>query len=168
MGWSYSYGAHEKNDIKNMILGDLRDGGYTVIKHSTVGSHFWLAVSRERVSFVLLCLLGKSDGVWGYKDMTEDMGPYFYDCPQSIIKAVGPTANPRAQEWRAKVETYHQTKKRRAQALKALKIGDLVEFVGIVGSYRVTSTSPLYGIELTTGNHYRLPKNKLKVQICNG
>lgn len=41
---------------------------------------------------------------WGYKDMTESMGPYYYSCPKSYL-AMTPVENA---EWREKVLQYHQ------------------------------------------------------------
>ncbi len=38
----------------------------------------------------------------GYKDMSEDMGPYNYDCPASILDLLSPTDNAYALEWRQK------------------------------------------------------------------
>jgi len=37
---------------------------------------------------------------FGYKDMSEDMGPGYYNCPERILKLLTPTDNPTALEWR--------------------------------------------------------------------
>lgn len=43
------------------------------------------------------------DGLtFGYKDMTENMGPYNYDCPASVLDLLTPTDNAYANEWRSK------------------------------------------------------------------
>lgn len=35
-----------------------------------------------------------------YKDMTEEMGPYYHNCPESILDLLTPTDNENANEWR--------------------------------------------------------------------
>lgn len=39
---------------------------------------------------------------FGYKGMSEDMGPYYYNCPLRILDKLTPTTNAIALEWRAK------------------------------------------------------------------
>jgi len=37
---------------------------------------------------------------FGYKDMDENMGPYFYNCPKRILELLTPTTSKYAKEWR--------------------------------------------------------------------
>lgn len=37
---------------------------------------------------------------FGYKEMSEDMGPYIYRCPERILRQLSPTSHPWALEWR--------------------------------------------------------------------
>ena len=45
---------------------------------------------------------------WGYKDMDESMGPYFYSCPLKYFDLVPIEKFGGHAEWRATVRRYHQ------------------------------------------------------------
>ena len=36
--------------------------------------------------FVALYLISNSKGEWGYKDLDDSVGPYYFDCPLSYIE----------------------------------------------------------------------------------
>ena len=81
----------------------------TVLKSAMVGSIYYAAVRREKageepyVWAAVFKTCGKSshDGtIWGYKDMSEDMNPFFYDCPAGILALLTPTDSEGANEWR--------------------------------------------------------------------
>jgi len=48
---------------------------------------------------------------WGYKDMTEHSGPYYYSCPLSYLKEVPCPENKYAKDWREKVLQLAEEKK---------------------------------------------------------
>jgi hypothetical protein len=52
---------------------------------------------------------------WGYKDMAEEMHPFFYSCPLGYLALV-PVA---CAEWREGVKTYHvkMAERRKARRL---------------------------------------------------
>lgn len=61
----------------------------------------------------------------GFKDMTEDMGPYYYDAPQKmldLLDALAPEPGYSALEWRAKCRANIASKKNRG-----FKNGDYVK-----------------------------------------
>ena len=87
-----------------------RQTGLRVLK-STVRSGAWYGACQsysadgEATTFAAICLIrwnpGARDGyVFGYKDMSETMGPYSYDCPASILDLLDPPANDYAAKWR--------------------------------------------------------------------
>lgn len=61
---------------------------------------------------------------FGFKEMTEDMGPYCYNCPERILEQLTPTENEYALRWR---EQCWKTIRRR-KARPKLKVGDVVLF----------------------------------------
>lgn len=81
-----------------------------VLKSAMVGSIYYAAVEKKRSNGVrdvwaaVFKTCGKSsDGtVWGYKDMDESVGPFYYDCPAGILALLTPTDDDRAKEWREK------------------------------------------------------------------
>ncbi len=58
-------------------------------------------------------LMQRSGGDWGYKDLDESCGPYYYNCPEKYLNMVPEVAN---QEWRDAVAEHH--KLRRAKRAK--------------------------------------------------
>ena len=113
MGTTFIPG-YSKADIKKEVLGNVSE----VIAHRTVGNHFWVAANHPKYgSYIILFLLSKSQGDWGYKPISEDMGPFYYTCPLSLLdktdglESVGGWAGKMSREWREKVREYHRAKK---------------------------------------------------------
>lgn len=52
---------------------------------------------------------------WGYKDMEESMGPYYFSCPQKYLDMVPLDVYGGNPEWRAEVKRHHE---RRAEKRK--------------------------------------------------
>jgi len=61
---------------------------------------------------------------FGYKDMEEPMGPYYYNCPERILKLLTPTTNEYALKWRKKC--WERIK--RLKSMPKLSQGDIIEF----------------------------------------
>jgi len=75
----------------------------------------------------IVCLLNycpKGRFNFGYKDMSEDMGPFMYECPERILRLLTPTDNEYALEWRRKCWEYIRSQKSKPK----LKKGLLIEF----------------------------------------
>lgn len=90
---------------------------------------------------------------WGYKDMSEDMGPCVYTCPLKFLDRS--TCNtPYAVEWRQNCRDYHARKSDRRKAVAALTDG-LYQF-DLSG---VTNAAALDWFELH-GSQFRLEGNR--------
>lgn len=62
---------------------------------------------EETKRYIGCDLLGAEKGYgWGFKEMSESMGPCYYSCPLKFLEMV-PVAN---QEWRDNVIAHHNTK----------------------------------------------------------
>lgn len=80
----------------------------TVLKSAMVGSVYYAAVKREKPGaepFVWAAVCpthgrGKDGSLWGYKDMSEDVEPFYYDCPAGILALLTPTDNANSVKWR--------------------------------------------------------------------
>lgn len=53
-------------------------------------------------------LLRCDQGSWGYKPMDESMGPFYYSCPLSYLKAVPLDQYGGNAEWREQVNEHHR------------------------------------------------------------
>lgn len=83
-----------------------------VLKSALVGRVYYAAVehleaSGAREVFAAVCLIdfnpSAPDGfIFGYKDMTENMGPYESDCPDAILNLLSPTDSAYSREWRVR------------------------------------------------------------------
>ena len=128
MGWTHSFGAKHWKQVRGRMVVDRKAElddlftwcqhnerwnviyGYRVLKSAMVGTTYYAAVERydnrtgRRNVMAAICLTcGKTKWdrtLWGYKDMDETMGPYYYDCPKAILDMLTPTDNDTANEWR--------------------------------------------------------------------
>jgi hypothetical protein len=114
MGWSFAYvDIGRKAHIAEIRSAKHFGPDFTPLRGSTVGNHIWQLVRQESANrtFITLDLIAKDRaGGWGYKGMSEDMGPYYYDCPLSLIDAASEPINESAREWRLKVRAHHAKK----------------------------------------------------------
>jgi len=114
MGWSYSC---DPNFKKADQVAELRKGwseGYALVADQVVGNHYWAAlrVPDGQVTIILaLMQSGGRDSGWGYKSMSESMGPRYYDCPLSLLDlATSPPPDVYAAGWREMVRKHHARK----------------------------------------------------------
>lgn len=126
MGWDFT-----DNISKTELIASLTQetAGCKVLKHNVAGNELWVLLEtkdtgRKIIALFLLQQDRKHKG-WGYKDMTEAMGPYYYGCPTEWFSEV-PATNA---EWRAKVidTQAHRVAKRRVKT--NLQVGQKLEFV---------------------------------------
>jgi hypothetical protein len=109
MGWSY---GPKPADLREFFAGlyNHEVDGYKqrMLDVAVVNSseaYIALEVERnaQREVIALVCLLKHTrDGKLGYKSMDETMQPYYYSCPERILKALTPTTNASALEWRSR------------------------------------------------------------------
>jgi hypothetical protein len=171
MGWLFSNRWATKNDLVDYLKSPARNGENLELLASTVrgNRHWYVARYRKEekdITFIGLDLMqsGKEDG-WGYKDMDESVGPYYYDCPLKYLDMVGePVGN--AAEWRAKVRERHQKKAARPSWVP----GMVVTYGGY--SYRLNNPAgPRRGwavTRTTDGVQFRMKANQLSSATIEG
>lgn len=84
--------------------------GLRVLKSVWQGSAYYAAAQPygadgAEPAFAIICLVrwnpkARSGEHFGYKDMTESMGPYETTCPASVLDQLGPPSNDHAAQWR--------------------------------------------------------------------
>ena len=127
MGWTSAASWKKKGDVVKAILSECYGPSRIVVEQKSTGSGLWLLVCDSagilRIDFFLIekC---------AYKDMTESMHPYFYDCPLAFLEAAPEVCA----EWREKVRAFHAAKAR------TFKADDRVTIFGekytVVGPYK--------------------------------
>jgi hypothetical protein len=139
-------------------------------KHCIRGNCLWkIAVVEdlvggewiEKIRLIALDLLAKGsrpDEGWGYKDMDETMGPYYYSCPISYLDMVPCPDSENARKWRAEVRAKNQGKADTTAVLRRMKVGDRLYLKKGCQpeSVILTSKRPLQG---TVGHMtYKIPR----------
>lgn len=130
MGWLFTKDATKQEIIHDQTKGwETPDRIVKCIDYSLRGNTLWIIFEAlfkadfkiER--FIVCDLLKYEKGYgWGYKDMDESCGPYYYDCPLKFLKMVPDNGiNHINHEWRQKVYAFHEEKKGKKDNLLALK-----------------------------------------------
>ena len=111
MGWDFTHAVHYKNgkvDRKAECDNRFTWGTHKVLRSSMKGTVYYGAVDdgNGNVFAVVALTTGKDrhDPYYnfGLKSMSEDMGPYYYDCPKSILDLLTETDDEDANNWRQK------------------------------------------------------------------
>ena len=143
---------NRKAECDAYFVDSLNRGHYEIVKSAMRGSVYYGAVSplkravkdsdgavikdtngwavyeeipeseREVVGVVILTYVNKTNN-FGYKVIGETCGPYYYDCPKSVLDALTPTDSVDAQEWRRKC--YENLDK---PSISKLPIGTEIQF----------------------------------------
>lgn len=173
MGWTSGWYSR-KEMIDHVTKPWVTDTQATeVIAKKFYGNHLWCVFERtfprvvgDRQSerFIVLFLMqrfGKGD--WGYKDMSEDMGPYFYSCPLSFLDM---TPDPRegkpseygfngCSTWREAVHNWH------ARRNQKIEVGQIVKLTN-GEEYRITEVGRMIrAVGVKDGRAYRIPRSML-------
>ena len=116
MGWLYmqSLGGHAgpREYLDNQFTHEDERLSSKVLRSAIVRRVYYAAIehvrppSSEREVWACVCLTRYNpkarDGyIFGYKDMSESMGPYERDCPEPILDLLTPTDHEHALRWRA-------------------------------------------------------------------
>lgn len=139
MGWLYmnSLGgfASPKAYLEDQFncTGDCKSS--RILRSSLVAMRTWYAACEQidktngaREVFAIVCLVSynprSKDGlVFGYKDMTEHMGPCEVNCPAAILDLLTPTDHEHAVAWRHRCRTALDQSRR-----AVLRDGDMIVF----------------------------------------
>ena len=134
--------AKEYLDAQFTYSRDLEDGSnraLRVIGSSCLRNQVYYAAaipSTNRVdepAFAIVCLVrwnprDKEGFVFGYKDMTEHVGPCEAECPQRILELLGDTDDPSALVWRRRcIDNLARARRRLEHGMK-IKLATPVSF----------------------------------------
>ena len=104
---------------------ESKDYKWEVIDSSLHGTTVYFATRRtnkttgESVVYAEVCLTSyhQKDGCFMIKSMSDDMHPYYYDCPKHILDKLTAPYNDSAKEWREKCEA-KRVKRQQNEILK--------------------------------------------------
>ncbi|MAM55833.1 MAG: hypothetical protein CMN25_00655 [Salinicola sp.] len=97
MGWTVPYTTTSRDELVRHIFDEHNEPGrFEIIDHSLRGNVLYLLYFKpeQNYRFITVYLLSgpspcsrrEGDRGWGYKDMDESMHPYYYDCPERLLK----------------------------------------------------------------------------------
>ena len=166
MGWLTGYGS--PTEIKNEVLKCFcpnvnPTANYDLIdyKSTNYGRNLWVAIKSktDAISMILLILI-KKEGDWGYKDMDESACPCAVDCPLELIEKTTGDGSQYSKEWREKVKAYHAKRK---QISTKIKEGDIVLIYG--KKYQLTEKvkRSWRGYSLENGKTYRIKPSQIEL-----
>lgn len=161
MGWTSTdarfYTAdgkiNRKAECDNLYTWEDERRANKVLKSSMRGSVYYAAVQTTdkntggKEVFAVVCLTStRWDGGFnfGYKGMTEDMGPCEDDCPKGILDILTDTESKYAKEWRERCRAKLRDKKQSCQSLSSVKIGEVIEFEYGGRTIRAEKMAPAY------------------------
>lgn len=181
MGWTYTNKGSQttKEFFEKEFNYEKPDGkSGKIIRFSATWTTAYMAYEiktpgQERQVIAIVCLIrhvpNASDGyTFGYKDMTEDMGPYENKCPKTILDLLTPTTSQYAIDWRKRCQDRID---KRAKAPK-VKAGDYVQFKEAIrfrGGAELTILQWLKGSTFKWYyDYYRLPNWKEREYVNLG
>lgn len=104
---------------------------------------------------------------FSYKDMDESMGPYAYDCPESILDLLSETDNEYASEWRKRCREEAKRKKKKAK-LSRLNEGSIIRITYPYENGKYFKKGDVISLEKECVRQ-RIYKNKKRVyRWCSG
>lgn len=171
MGWSFSC---DPRDDRAAIIRELTTdpAHHKTLDFSARGNHLWTVKeytkeSGETARYILLFLLqggGRGFG-WGYKDITESMGPCETDCPLRFFDMVPEPPNDYGREWRERVRAAHVATAAKRQRIAGLAVGQTVDLAPGCKPprVRIASVKPLRGYG-DDGRLYRINPRHIAAQ----
>jgi hypothetical protein len=111
MGWLF-YHSEKNAESNDEHFAKKFDNRYQMVAHGTVGAVFYAALrdlhTDEVSAFIALTAWRREHHNFGYKDMTETMGPGACAAPKKVLDALTETTNEHALECRANCRRYHE------------------------------------------------------------
>lgn len=116
MGWTFT--NQSRSDLIRELSDSNRFSNWTIIKSTVIGNRHWFLCHHfENDEYMIgLDLLSKGRHEYGFKTISEDMQPFYYDCPMSYFEY--PTTNASAIEWRNTCKTKREQNKKQKKTYK--------------------------------------------------
>jgi hypothetical protein len=153
MGWLFNNYPTSKKDFIAQVLrdynGDNERCSYKVLAKAIKGNCLWMVcevtpktADAKTVRYIELCLIDRHDGCWGFKNMDEGMGPYYFSCPLAYLDMAPPPETSSTFNWRERVRAYHAERSAKVEKGKCYKLKNVQPGYDYV---KITSVRPLRG-----------------------
>lgn len=129
MGWLFGHGQTRAQLIARLTRDEEHDGSTRhCLRHCLSGNILWTVWEIRRAGVAPFRYIGcdllawdKGCSGWGYKDLCEEMQPFYYSCPLAYLDMVPPAAP----AWREQVRAWH------AAHSRTLAAGDILTLSGL-------------------------------------
>jgi hypothetical protein len=112
MGWSYTNARSREQITAEVTAGWSNDDATCeCLAHETVGGILWAVFeyrkeNEQPVRYILCRLFDGGNGRGcGWKDLTDEMHPYYYSCPVEFLD-MSPARSACSEEWRKGVRQF--------------------------------------------------------------
>lgn len=157
--------------IRSTVDEVVRAFGEHLIDYSLRGQELYVAARHKdnaNIVSIVVCLIRKDhSGCYGFKLMDEGQHPYYYNCPEKILKL---SNNPNGNKWRLQCRANREVYKIQQKIVETAMVGEEVETthgrVKYLGPYRNSKTQ-FRGKLLDSENPekvYRVPLKSIKVE----
>jgi hypothetical protein len=128
MGWVFTFDKTTRKALVEYLRRPERfEPNHELLRSSAIGNNHWYLARDRRGGRVWIGLDlmqggGKTGHGWGWKDLSEDMGPVETNCPITYLDEASPVTEGYAFEWRERVRAYHAAKKARPRPTPGLVV----------------------------------------------
>lgn len=123
MGYSYCDKWKNLDDVKDSILSDIGD---KLVAKSAYGNEFYTVVkNNDGKNYIVLFLINGRNGQYGYKAIGEEAFPYYFNCPEKLLK-LSECEIENAVNWRNACRKYRSDKAKAEKLVKESKHGDVI------------------------------------------
>jgi hypothetical protein len=145
MGWLSNFYWENVDDVKQHLRKELV--GDEILAESSYGSEWYVAVKRDSEVFIAVILIkSMGENAFGYKDMDSTCIPYYFNCPESILK-LNTLVDSNTLEWIERCREKRSKKLKVKAFIKSLVSGDLVNIDDKIMKYHFNDKgSPCFSI----------------------
>ncbi|HET6285753.1 MAG TPA: hypothetical protein VFG15_03245 [Amycolatopsis sp.] len=134
MGWTTYHRPKGESDREHFERELFTGTDYEIVECATVAGVFYAAVRTTTTGEVwaLVVLMHRTRGLhnFGYKDLTENMGPVEANAPAKVLDALTSTSNENALEWRRQCEENLTRRADVRKRLRAITPGVVIQIAG--------------------------------------
>lgn len=131
MGWTFYHRPKGESDRAHFHRELFANTHYEIVECSSISNVFYAAVRTTTTSEVwaLVVLIRRVRGQYnfGYKDLTETMGPAEAHAPAKVLDALTPTDNEYALEWRQQCRDNLAKQAAARKRQRAVVVGVVIE-----------------------------------------
>ncbi len=102
MGWTFINRPVAREDVPAFLKSEFEGERHEIVDCVVRNNEAYTAIRNKETGnvFGLVTLLKLKRNETGYKDISEDMGPIYFNCPKRILKKLSPTDNATSIAWR--------------------------------------------------------------------